>query len=253
MRFLDKTAIITGASNGIGKALALRLTREGAQTVLNARRMEGLLAVQAEAGAAGKSPLIIAGDVTLMPTIDNLVNKSLADFGRIDIWINNVGGASPACDLENISEEDWDHSLDFNLKSAFLCCRAVAPVMKRQGYGRIVNVSSFAGRFRSRLGGPQYASAKAGMLGLTRQLAWDLGPFGITVNAVAPGISLTPRVQSKWDDRTQETQAQILDSIPLQRLAEPEEIAAAIAFLASDDASYITGVTLDVNGGSFMS
>jgi NAD(P)-dependent dehydrogenase (short-subunit alcohol dehydrogenase family) len=253
MRFLNKIVIITGASDGIGKALALRLTTEGAQTVLNARRIDGLLAVQTEARSLGKSPLLIAGDVTSISTIDELVQKTLAEFGRIDAWINNVGGSSPVCDLDSITDEDWEFSLDFNLTSAFRCCRAVVPVMKQQGYGRIVNVSSFAGRFRSRLGGAQYASAKAGMLGLTRQLAWDLGVFGITVNAVASGICLTPRVQGKWDVRTPETQAQILNSIPLQRLAEPSEIAATIAFLASDDASYITGITLDVNGGSFMS
>jgi 3-oxoacyl-[acyl-carrier protein] reductase len=253
MRFLDKTVIITGASDGIGKALALRLTTEGAQTVLNARGLQGLLAVQSEAGSIGKCPLLIAGDVMLATTIDELVQKTLNDFGRIDAWVNNVGGASPACDLENITDEDWYQSLDFNLKSTFDCCRAVVPVMKKQSYGRIVNVSSFAGRSRSFLGGAQYASAKAGVLGLTRQLAWDLGDAGITVNAVASGICSTPRVQGKWVCRTAENQAQIINSIPLRRLAEPSEVAAAIAFLASDDASYITGVTLDVNGGSFMS
>jgi NAD(P)-dependent dehydrogenase (short-subunit alcohol dehydrogenase family) len=171
----------------------------------------------------------------------------------VDILVNNAGGGTSLRYLEEVTEDDWKLTIDSNLKSAFLCCRAVTPPMKRQRYGRIVNVSSVAGRNVSRLSGPQYSSAKAGMLGLSRHLAQDLGPFGITVNAVAPGPTLVDRVAKKWALRSEADRAHILSNIPLGRLAEPEEVATVIAFLASDDARYVTGVTIDVNGGSFMS
>jgi 3-oxoacyl-[acyl-carrier protein] reductase len=154
--------------------------------------------------------------------------------------------------VETISPTDWDHTVALNLKSAFLAIRAAVPVMKTQKSGRIINVSSFAGRNFSRISGPQYSAAKAGILALTKHLAVELGPFGIGVNSVAPSIVLTARVKSKWEARTQEEQKTILAGIPLRRLAQPEEVATVIAFLASDDASYVNGVCIDINGGSYM-
>jgi NAD(P)-dependent dehydrogenase (short-subunit alcohol dehydrogenase family) len=171
----------------------------------------------------------------------------------VDILVNNAGGGTSLRFLEEVTAEDWDLTVNSNLKSAFLCCQGVVPAMKRQRSGRIVNVSSVAGRNVSRLSGPQYSSAKAGVLGLTRHLAQDLGPFGITVNAVAPGPTLVDRVAKKWSFRSEQDRSHILENIPLGRLAQPEEVATVIAFLASADASYVTGVTIDVNGGSFMS
>ncbi len=252
MRFDGKVAIVTGSSDGIGKAAALVFGREGGQVVLNARGPERLEAAGAAIQAVGKSPLVISGDVSQAAVVTQLVNETLEQFGRVDILVNNAGGGTLLRYLEEVTEADWDLTVNSNLKSAFLCCQAVAPKMKKQRYGRIVNVSSVAGRNVSRLSGPQYSSAKAGVLGLTRHLAQDLGPFGITVNAVAPGPTLVDRVARKWALRSPEDQARILANIPLGRLAEPEEVATVIAFLASDDAAYVTGVTIDVNGGSFM-
>jgi len=253
MRFDGRVAIITGSSDGIGKAAALIFAREGGQVVLNARGRDRLEAARAAVQAVGKPPLVVAGDVSQAAVVQRLVDETLQHFGRVDILVNNAGGGTSLRFLEEVTEDDWDLTIDSNLKSAFLCCRAVAPAMKRRRYGRIVNVSSVAGRNVSRLSGPQYSSAKAGMLGLTRHLAQDLGSFGITVNAVAPGPTLVDRVAQKWALRSEEDRSHILGNIPLGRLAQPEEVAAVIAFLASEDASYVTGVTIDVNGGSFMS
>lgn len=252
MRFDGKVAIVTGSSDGIGKAAALIFAREGGQVVLNARGQDRLEAARTALQAVGKPPLVIAGNVSQAAVVERLVGEALQQFGRIDILVNNAGGGTMLRFLEEVTEEDWDLTVDSNLKSAFLCCKGMAPAMKRQQSGRIVNVSSVAGRNVSRLSGPQYSSAKAGMLGLTRHLAQDLGPFGITVNAVAPGPTLVDRVARKWALRTEDDRARILANIPLGRLAAPEEVAAVIAFLASDDAAYVTGVTIDVNGGSFM-
>jgi NAD(P)-dependent dehydrogenase (short-subunit alcohol dehydrogenase family) len=253
MRFDGKVAVVTGSSDGIGRAAALVFAREGGQVVLNARGAERLELAGAAVAAVGKRPLVIGGDVNQAAVVERLVHETLEQFGRLDILVNNAGGGTLLRFLEEVTEEDWDLTVNSNLKSAFLCCKAVAPVMKRQRYGRIVNVSSVAGRNVSRLSGPQYSSAKAGLLGLTRHLAQDLAPFGITANAVAPGPTLVDRVAKKWALRSPEDQARILANIPLGRLAQPEEVATVIAFLASDDASYVTGVTIDVNGGSFMS
>jgi 3-oxoacyl-[acyl-carrier protein] reductase len=176
----------------------------------------------------------------------------IEELGRLDILVNNAGLGTPTMPVEEIAPEDWDRTLALNLKSAFLCVRAAAPVMKRQGYGRIVNVSSFAGRNYSRISGPQYGAAKAGLQGFTKHMAVELGPYGICVNAVAPSITLTDRVKAKWEGRSEEERRTILSGIPLRRLAQPEEVATVIAFLASDDASYVNGVCIDVNGGSYM-
>ncbi|MBI2456937.1 MAG: 3-oxoacyl-ACP reductase FabG [candidate division NC10 bacterium] len=252
MRFDGKVAIVTGSSDGIGRAAALIFAREGGQVVLNARGQDRLEATRTALQAVGKPPLVVAGNVSQAAVVERLVGEALQQFGRMDILVNNAGGGTLLRFLEEVTEEEWDLTVDSNLKSAFLCCKAVAPAMKRQQYGRIVNVSSVAGRNVSRLSGPQYSSAKAGMLGLTRHLAQDLGPFGITANAVAPGPTLVDRVARKWALRSEEDRARILANIPLGRLAAPEEVATVIAFLASDDAAYVTGVTIDVNGGSFM-
>ena len=253
MRFDGKVAIVTGSSDGIGKAAALIFARDGGQVVLNARGQERLEATRAGVQAVGKPPLAVAGDVGQAVVVERLVEETLRQFGRIDILVNNAGGGTILRSLDEVTEEDWGRVVDSNLKSAFLCCKAVAPTMQRQRYGRIVNVSSVAGRNVSRLSGPQYSAAKAGMLGLTRHLANDLGPFNITVNAVAPGPTLVDRVAKKWAGQPETDRARILANIPLGRLAQPEEIGTVIAFLASDDARYVTGVTIDVNGGSFMS
>ena len=253
MRFDGKVAIVTGSSDGIGKATALLFAREGGQVILNARGPERLEAARTAIQTVGKPPLVVAGDVGQRAVAERLVEETLQQFGRVDVLVNNAGGGTDLRVLEEVTDEDWERTLHSNLGSAFLLCRAITPAMKQRRFGRIVNVSSLAGRNVSRLSGPQYSSAKAGLLGLTRHLAQDLGPYGITVNAVAPGPTLVERGAKKWAQRPEAERARLLANIPLGRLARPEEVATVIAFLASDDAAYVTGVTIDVNGGSFMS
>ena len=181
-----------------------------------------------------------------------MVRRVVDAWGRLDILVNNAGMGTPTVPVETIVPADWDATVALNLKSAFLAIRAAVPVMKAQKSGRIVNVSSFAGRNFSRISGPQYSAAKAGIIGLTKHMAVELGPFGIGVNSVAPSIVLTARVKGKWEARAADEQQRILAGIPLRRLAQPEEVATVIAFLASDDSSYVNGVCIDINGGSYM-
>ena len=253
MRFAEQIAVVTGSSDGIGLATAQRLAAEGAAVILNGRHPERLERTANEIAGYGGRVASVVGDLTASGTVDAILALVRDRFGRIDVLVNNVGGGSPLRELETITNEDWQATLRLNLSSSFELSRAMVPMMKSRGYGRIVNVSSVAGRHKGRLSGPQYSAAKAGMLGLTRHLAWDLARFGISVNAIAPGFVATERALAKWRERCEEERREMLSQVPMGRFAEPHEIAAAVAFLASPEASYITGITLDVNGGSFMS
>lgn len=248
----NKIAFVTGASRGIGAAAAQILAKRGAKVALAARTVPDLEGVASIIRQAGGEALVVSGSVLDGDQINNMVKKVIENWGKIDILVNNAGLGTPISPVEEIREEDWDQTIALNLKSAFLVSRAVVPFMKKQKYGRIINVSSYAGRNYSLISGPQYSSAKAGLLGFTKHMAAELGPFGICVNAVAPSIVLTARVQAKWAARAEEEQRRILERIPLRRLAQPEEVATVIAFLASDDASYVNGVCIDINGGSYM-
>jgi NAD(P)-dependent dehydrogenase (short-subunit alcohol dehydrogenase family) len=256
MRLTGKVAIITGSGGGLGRVIALTMAEEGAKIVLCDVDKGALEKTAERVRGLGQDVLSVPTDVTNAAQVEHLVQKTVEAFGRVDILVNNAGGGlHTPHQIEQVEEEHWDRVVDVNLKGAFLCCRAVLAQMRRQGPGgKIVNLSALAGRSYATLGGAQYASAKAGLGGLTRQLAHEVGPDGINVNAVAPTVMLTgDRVKSLWESKTEEERRRVLESIPLRRLADPKEIARVVVFLASDDASYVTGVTLDVNGGRFMS
>ncbi len=252
MRLKDKIAIVTGAGQGIGQAIAMRFAREGAHLAICDLNAEGVKKVAQDIEALGRKCLWFEVDVSNTAQVEAMVKKTGDTFGRIDILVNNAGGSFNLPNkLEEVTDEVWDRVVDVNLKGAFLCARAVAPYMKKQKFGRIVNLSSKAGKYGGEMTGIQYSSSKAGVMGLTRQLAKDLGPFNITANAIAPGLALSsPRVEKLWMERkTEEERQATLKAIPLRRLSTPDEQASVVFFLVSDDASYVSGVTIDVNGG----
>ncbi|MDI6753260.1 MAG: SDR family NAD(P)-dependent oxidoreductase [Thermodesulfobacteriota bacterium] len=251
-RLSGKTAIVTGSSRGIGRAIALAMAREGANVVVNGREENARTVAEMIRNAGGKAIAVIA-DVAAEEDVHRMVEETLRVFGSTDILVNNAGGGGPPTLVEDIDVSAWEREMRINLTGAFLCSRAVIPEMKKKRWGRIINMSSQAGRSGSELAGIIYASAKAGLLGFNRQLARQVAPYGILVNAVAPGVILSgERIEKKWRKRADAERQEMLKAIPLGRLGKPEEVAPVAVFLASDDASYITGAVIDVNGGRFM-
>jgi NAD(P)-dependent dehydrogenase (short-subunit alcohol dehydrogenase family) len=254
-RFADKTALITAAGRGIGRATALRLAGEGAAVTIWDVDEEALIEARDVAKQQGLDLQAHRVDMTDCAAIEAGVGALAETAGHIDVLVNNAGGSlrTPYHFLEE-SDTDWQRVMDLNVNASVRTTRAVVPHMVRAGYGRIINLGSKAGRFGSLMAGANYAAAKGAMQAMTLQLALEFGPHGITCNAVCPGIIMTPRVQGLWAERrTPEERQQVLESVPLRRHGEVEDVASAIAFLASDDASFITGVMLDVNGGQVMS
>lgn len=243
-----RVALVTGASRGIGRAIALELARRRAQVVVNYHRSanEAAQVVAAIEGEGGQATAVQA-DVADLPQAQALVQAALDIYGRLDILVNNAGITRDRLILM-MTEEDWDAVIRVDLKSLFNTCKAAARPMVRQRYGRIVNVSSVVG-IAGQGGQTNYAAAKAGVIGFTKSLAKELGPRGITVNAVAPGLVPTDLTA----DLPQELLQRALDLTPLGRTGRVEEIAYAVAFLASDEAAFITGVVLPVDGGLVMS
>jgi NAD(P)-dependent dehydrogenase (short-subunit alcohol dehydrogenase family) len=249
-RLRGQAAIVTGAGGGIGEAVARTLAAEGAAVAV-VDLQEGLARrVAAAIGDAGGKALGLRADVTRAAEVDAMVGASLAALGQVDILVNNVGGYATMRATWETEESEWDFILALNLKSVFLCSKAVIPHMLARKAGRIVNLSSIVGRTAPTLSAAHYSAAKAGVRGLTWHLARELAPHGITVNAVAPWLTLTERVKQL---RRPEVDAALKAQTPLGRFAEPQEVADAVSFLASDEAAYVTGATLDVNGGMFMS
>ena len=251
-RLLGKTAIVTGSSRGIGRAIALAFGQEGARVVVNGRHEDTQEAARLIA-RSGAEVLAVLGDVTREEDVERLVRETVEAFGTVDILVNNAGGGVPPQPIEEIDLEVWEREIRVNLTGAFLCCRAVIGEMKKKRWGRIINMSSQAGRSSSELAGIIYASAKAGLLGFTRQLARQVAPYGILVNAVAPGVILSgERIETKWRERSDPERQEMLRAIPLGRLGKVEDVTPAVVFLASEEAGYITGAVIDVNGGRFM-
>jgi NAD(P)-dependent dehydrogenase (short-subunit alcohol dehydrogenase family) len=253
-RLLDRNAIVTGAGRGMGLAIARALHQEGARVAIVDIDEKGIM--EASQQLDGKYERVMAKrvDVTHKTEVINLVKEMKKLWGSVDILVNNAGGAlNTPYVLEEIEEKDWNLVVDVNLKGAFLCCQAVIPEMVRQRGGVIVNISALAGHWRASLAGVQYTAAKAGVEGLTRQLAYDWGKFGIRVNGVAPTVTLTgDRVQGLWEGKSEGEKKKVLSAIPLGRLGTPEEVASVVVFLASDESSYITGITIDVSGGRYL-
>jgi 3-oxoacyl-[acyl-carrier protein] reductase len=244
MRLEGRAAIITGAASGFGAAMTRRFVKEGAR-VLACDRDAAVERLGGEIGSDAVRTLQV--DVSRSDQVSNMVAEAVAAFGKLDILVNNAG-VSPKKEFLEYTEADWDTVASVNLKGEYLCARAVCEHMMANRHGRIINLSSSAWRSGGFAGGVPYTAAKAGVIGLTRALAKTLGPYGITVNAIAPGPSATQMTDS-W---LEEWSKSYLQHIPLGRVGRPDDIANAALFLASDEAAYITGICLDVNGGIAM-
>lgn len=242
-----RVAIVTGGARGIGKAIGTALAKEGVDIVVADIDLPTAEETARAIEALGVEALALRVDVADRESVQRMVEAVLKRFGRIDILVNNAG-ICPLRPFEEISEEEWDRVLDVNLKGAFLCSQAVVKVLRRNGWGRIINIASVAGKIGGVKVGAHYAASKGGMIALTLCLARQYAPYGITVNAIAPATVATDMIKS-WPE---EDKRELVASIPLGRLGQPEDVAAAVVFLASDAASFITGEVLDVNGGFLM-
>lgn len=253
MRFEGRIALITAGASGIGRATADIIVAEGGTVVLiDTDKVRLDAAVAALQGAGGRAHGHRA-DALDPHQVDEVAKAVAAEHGRIDILVNAVGGstviARAAATVDELTLAEWQRLLAFNLDGTFLFCHAVVPVMKRQRAGKIVNISSIAGRGLSESSSSAYAAAKGGIIAFTRKLAHELGPFGVNVNAIAPSLTLTERLRPRWDGWTDAQKAEELARNPLRRVAEARDQARVIGFLASADADFVTGVTIDVTGG----
>ena len=267
-------AIVTGAAQGIGEAIARAFAREGASVATVDLNLQGAQQVASEIEASGGSALAMEVDVTRAEEVVRMVDEVLARWNAIDVLVNNAGGSHPVASSEAVSSalptghspdrvtrsfppiveitaEQWERVMALNLMSVFLCCRAVAKHMMQRRKGRIINIAS-SGAVHPRANDPSYlpyATAKGGVITFTKHLATELGPYGITVNSIAPGTTLTPRVHKRRDA---ESLKKIAERNPMRHLVEPQDIAEAAVFLASEGGRYITGINLNVNAGSIM-
>jgi len=242
VRLRDRIALVTGAASGIGAATARRFAREGAAVAINDAKPEGLEAVAGEIRAAGAKALVLPGDVTKKGDCERLVQDVTRTFGRLDILINNAGINRDAM-AAKMTEEQWDAVLSVNLKGTFLCAQAALPGMRERAWGRVVNTSSIGSL--GNIGQANYAASKAGVIGLTKTLALEYAKYGVTVNAIAPGPVMTAMLAGVPDA----IRERIIAQVPVGRIASPDEIACVHVFLASDEASFITGQVIFADGG----
>lgn len=253
-RFHGRVALLTGAARGIGLASAIRLASEGGTVCVTDRDAGALLEAQALAQAVGLRLHVCVMDSSDGADVARQISQLLQQFGRIDVLVNNAGGSlhTPFAFMQE-SDEDWARVMDLNLMGAVWASQAVLPGMVQQRYGRIVNFGSKAGRYGSLIAGASYAAAKGAVAAMTRQLAQEYGPVGINVNCICPGVVMTERTAGLWAERrNEEERAQVLNSIAVRRYCEVDDVAAAVAFLCSEESSFITGISLDLNGGQVM-
>jgi 3-oxoacyl-[acyl-carrier protein] reductase len=250
MTLEGKVAIVTGGASGIGHATATALAECGAAVAINFHRNEtGAELLREQINSNGGRAIAIQADVTRASEIAELVHRTNSELGPVDILVNNAGSLIERLKILDITEERWDQVIDLNLKSAFLCSKAVIPGMVERRSGSIINLSSIAGRNGGALGSMHYATAKGGLITFTKGLAKELAPFNIRVNAVSPGVIDTPYHEQF---STPEMMKNYVNAIPLGRVGKADEVAKVIAFLASDAASYIAGETIEINGGMYM-
>lgn len=253
MKLQGKIAAITGAANGIGRAIALAFAGEGAVLGLNDIDIQGLEKVREEISGGGESEvLLLPGDITRHSAVTEIFSKVAGKYGRLDILVNNAGGSmNHSTHLLEITEEQWDQVIGLNLKATFMCSQEGIKLMLRNSGGCIVNIASLAGRRGNEHSRPHYSAAKSGVLGLTRHMAREFGPSGIRVNAVAPGHCLSSdRIKQMWEMRRRAGVAdKLIEAVALRRVSTAEEQARVVVFLASDEAGFISGATIDVNGG----
>ena len=247
MKLIGKTALVTGASRGIGREIALELARQGADVIVNYAGSEAkAYEVVEEIKGLGREAIAIQCDVSNNESVTDMVKATIDHFGKIDILVNNAGITRDNL-LMRMKENEWDDVMNINLKGVFLCTKAVTRQMMKQRSGRIINISSVVG-VSGNPGQANYVAAKAGVIGLTKTSAKELASRGITVNAIAPGFITTEMT----DQLTEDIQNEMLKMIPLAQFGEPKDIAHSVVFLASDDSRYITGQTIHVNGGMVM-
>ncbi len=247
MNLVNKVAIVTGAGRGIGKAIAIALAREGANIIAIDVDIQTAEKVAKEIKSLDRQAWAIQVDVSDSKEVNRMVQLVLKKFKRVDILVNNAAIIRRGS-IEDLKEDDWDRVIDVNLKGAFNCMKAVVGIMKKQRYGKIINISSIAGKIGDLASAPCYGASKAGMTCLAKSLARELASYNINVNVVAPHAIKTD-MSKEWSE---EKRKSIISDIPLGRLGEPEDVAEAVAFLVSDKAKFITGEVLDVNGGCLM-
>ena len=243
-----KVAIVTGAGGGMGHAIAYAMAKNGASVVLNDLK-EGAVKETAKTMSHFNGAAVLdVGDVSNHEYVEEMISRTLKRFETVDILVNNAGVLRPTLFVD-ITEDEWDFVVTGNLKTTFLCSKSVIPIMQNNQWGRIINISSSAGKNISTMGGAHYTAAKAAVLGLTRHMAKEVAQFGITVNAICPGLIDTEMVKTTI---TPQQTLKYAESFPIQRLGRPKEVADLVNFISSEEAAYITGASIDINGGDLM-